>query len=330
MRWGRRVPQTKAEETKRKLQDKNLLHHEYKPIHEDNTVIFPVRQGYDGPAVKREFERFAKTPSFEEQAASILDDDELDDFISSYDIIGDIALIQVPDSLLHRADQLGEALLEAHQHISTVRRRNTARTGKYRLRQTDYVAGEKKTKTTHTEHGVDLTVDIDDVYFSPRLSTERRRIADLVEDGEDVLVMFGGCAPYACVIAAHAKPSSIVSVEWNPAGHALAEDNVDQNNVDDIVRCVNGDVDRVVPRLNRFDRVIMPAPHNAADHTSLLNGALKDTGKAHVYRFQEGNATQTEWLSDISGEITVPHIEHCGDKNPALSRVCYDLYIDKP
>jgi hypothetical protein len=33
------------------------------------------------------------------------------------------------------------------------------------------------------------------------LSTERKRISELVKPGEKVLVMFSGAAPYVCVIA---------------------------------------------------------------------------------------------------------------------------------
>lgn len=327
---GRRVPKEEAERTKRELQANGVLDESRQPIREEGAVIFPVIDDYDGVTVNREFSSFNTTPSFDEQAKSILSEDELEDFIGSYDVIGDIALIQLPEIVMGKAEELGEALLDAHPHLSTVRRRNTPRSGDYRLRNTAFVAGEDKTRTTHTEHGVDLNVDLNDVYFSPRLSTERRRIAEQVDDGEDVLVMFGGCGPYACIIAAHARPSSVTSVEWNPEGHKLAVENIERNHFEDVVSCVQGDVADIVSGLGSFDRVVMPAPHSASEYTYLLDDAVRSGGEVHLYRFQEHNGVSTEWLESVPRKVDILHVEHCGDKNPAVRRVCYDLRLATP
>jgi len=87
------------------------------------------------------------------------------------------------------------------------------------------------------ENNIRLKLDIEKVYFSPRLSLERMRIAELVntsksresknkksEKKEDILVMFSGCAPYCCVIAKNAKTkvNSVIGIEINPEGHKYA------------------------------------------------------------------------------------------------------------
>jgi hypothetical protein len=44
------------------------------------------------------------------------------------------------------------------------------------------MSGEKRTETTHKENGVNIKLDVEKCYFSPRLSQERLRIAKLVKN----------------------------------------------------------------------------------------------------------------------------------------------------
>lgn len=326
MNQGVRVPVESAEAEKQSLQRAGELKDGLRPLHEQDYVVFPVTSSYDGSTVERDFPSYDTTPSFREKARELLSGEEMKSLISSYDIIGRIALIQIRTELEHKEVELAKALLDANPQVDTVRKRSEARTGKYRLRSTTYLAGEETSMTTHTEHGVTLQVDVDTVYFSPRLSRERARIATLVEPEESVLVMFSGCAPYPCVIAQEAAPERVTGVEWNEAGHRLGLRNVEENGFGDIITLCNGDVRRVVPDLGVFDRVIMPAPHSADGYLDLLGEVLRREGSAHVYRFEE--SPSEDWIDVEDREVTVHNIEHCGDRSPSEARVCYDIVMD--
>lgn len=316
-----------AEAVRQRLLRDGVLHEEYKPRRDDDTVVFPVKDDYDGDTIDCDFERFKSTPSFKDAVEDMLTGAERDAFIHSYDVIGDIAIIQVPDVLEGKAGRIAERLLASKPNVNTVRRRSEERSGTFRLRETAHLAGVDKTQTTHVEHGVRISVDVNDVYFSPRLSTERGRIAGLVEDGERVLVMFSGCAPYPCVIAELAAPDLVVGVELNPAAHRHAVQSVDQNGFGDVIDLYQGDVDDVVPDLGVFDRVVMPAPHDALRHVSLLEGSVAD-GRAHIYSFvNTGRLASGDLGSDLPGEGV--RTVRCGDRSPSETRVCFDRRLSE-
>ena len=79
-------------------------------------------------------------------------------------------------------------------------------------------------------------VDVEKCYFSPRLSTERARIADLVEDGEVVLNMFAGVGPYSITIAKR-KKAEVYSNELNEAAYRLHLENNRLNKVEERITC---------------------------------------------------------------------------------------------
>ena len=58
-------------------------------------------------------------------------------------------------------------------------------------------------------------VDLDACFFSPRLATERLRVARAVGRGERVLCLFAGCGAEALIIAATTECERVVAVEAN-------------------------------------------------------------------------------------------------------------------
>jgi tRNA (guanine37-N1)-methyltransferase len=323
MERGVRIPKQRAEAAKNELQDDGVLDTSLQPVTQQDHIVFPVTDDYKGETVEASFESFTTTTTFREAVTPFLTDEEQEVFIHSYDSVGSIAIIQVPDELAEKEDAIGQALLDAQPSIRTVRSRNTERGGQQRLRTTKHLAGEDTTKTVHVEHGVELVVDVDAVYFSPRLSTERARIANMVGAGEDVLVMFSGCAPYPCVIAEKSEAASITGVEINDAGHRLGVENVGRNGFENRVSLHQGDVADVVPGLGVFDRVVMPAPHNATDYVDLGKRVVRDQGVLHVYAFVKNGDHKT--FDELSVENTVV----CGDRSPSEQRVCYDVVLSE-
>ena len=119
---------------------------------------------------------------------------------TSFDIVGQVALIKLPDELLQYKNKIGEALLKTHSNLQTVLRDKGVQ-GEFRVRDIEIIAGIPCTLTLHTEYGIKLLVDLWEVYFSPRLAKERYRIAKLVDHGEVVVDMFAGVGPFSIKIA---------------------------------------------------------------------------------------------------------------------------------
>src|SRR3989338_4355201 len=189
---------------------------------------------------------------------------------NAYDKVGTIAVFSDLDPCLKGKETLiAKTLLALHPHLKTVAKKSASQRGKYRTKKVTILAGDRTKTTLYKESGVRLKVNVETCYFSPRLSTERLRIAQQVKKGERILVMFSGVAPYPLVIATHAQPKEIVGVEMNPKAHALAEENLRLNKAVN-VRLLQGDVNAVVPLLKeKFDRIVMPLPRGAQAYLHL-------------------------------------------------------------
>jgi tRNA (guanine37-N1)-methyltransferase len=108
----------------------------------------------------------------------------------------------------------GDTLLEFLRTRRNIRKFKTDPvSGELRTRSLSIIAGEKRTITTHTEYGLLFDVDVRTTYFSPRLASERKRIANLVKPGETIVDMFTGVAPFSIMIARYAKPNVVYVID---------------------------------------------------------------------------------------------------------------------
>ncbi len=179
-----------------------------------------------------------------------------------FDIFGNIALIKFKAKTSAKdKKRFADKLLKDNKSVTTVLEKTRGFQGRLRKQETKYIAGEKTKEAIYRENGCVFRFNIDKTYFSPRLSNERNEIAQKIKDGDKVLVMFAGVAPYSIVIAKNSKADKIVSVEINREAGKYAKLNVELNNVKNKVNIIQGDVKKVVRRLKeRFDVIVMPRP----------------------------------------------------------------------
>jgi tRNA (guanine37-N1)-methyltransferase len=132
---------------------------------------------------------------------SILTLEENNEFISAFDQIGEIIIVRIPDSLLSKKKIIGETLLKEVKTAKSVFYQVSAVEGDFRTRKLEILAGEDNTETEYKEFGCKFTVDVENAYFSPRLSTERERIANLIQGGEVITNMFAGIGMFSIMAA---------------------------------------------------------------------------------------------------------------------------------
>src|SRR3989344_5046820 len=161
---------------------------------------------------------------------------EKENLVTSFDIIGDIVIIEIPDLLIRKEKIIANAILKMHKNIKVVVKEIGAHSGEFRLQKVKVIAGVKRKETEYKENGTRMRLNVEKTYFSPRFGTERLRIASLVEAGEEVLVMFSGVAPFPLVIAKNSKASLIYGVEINPDAHKYAVENVKLNKMDSKIK----------------------------------------------------------------------------------------------
>ncbi len=218
-----------------------------------------------------------------------LSPEELALVCKSYDVVGDIAVIRIPEPLLHHSDVVAEALLKQQKHVKAVWRQSSPVSGDFRLRELEWVAGEKKTETVYMEHGCLFKVDVRECYFSPRLGFERMRIAKLVGEGEVVVNMFAGVGVYSVIIAKHSEAVKVYSIDINPVAVRYMRENVLLNKVVDRVAPIKGDAEKIIEKelRNTADRVLMPLPEKAFEYLESALDAIKpEGGWVHYYDFE--------------------------------------------
>ena len=207
-------------------------------------------------------------------------------FTPSYDMIGDIAIIDADDP---DTERIADAILLMHRHIKTVLGAMSPVQGEFRVRDFRVVAGEPKTETVHKEYGCQYEIDLARVYFTQRLATERKRIADQIGGGDVVVDMFAGAGPFSILAAKSAK--EVVAIDKNPVATAYLEKNAWLNRISNM-RIICGDAADVAYNhdlTHIADHVIMNLPHSADEFLDEALTILKPGGIIHYYDIREGD-----------------------------------------
>jgi len=232
----------------------------------------------------------AELKSLKDVLKDELDEDEKEDIPTSFDVVGDIAVIKIPDSLIDKKHLIGESLLKVQGNVNTVLRQKSPVSGEFRTRGLEVIAGEEKTETTHKEYGCSFDVDLEEVYFSPRLAHERNRITQKVEDGEVITNMFAGVGCYSILAAVNSNPEKVYSIDKNEKAVEYMKRNIRKNKVGDKVIPVKGDARDVIDEylIGKSDRVLMPLPEFARDFIDYAVKTVKpEGGVIHFYDYGE-------------------------------------------
>ncbi|MFO8016611.1 MAG: class I SAM-dependent methyltransferase family protein [Candidatus Woesearchaeota archaeon] len=257
---------------------------------------------------------------------------EFDLLKGSYDTLGSIAIIEIPPELEKKEKLIGNTLLDLQKNIRTVAKKTGIHSGEFRLRKLKIIAGRRSKETEYKENNVRLLLHAEKVYFSPRLSTERKRIMEKVRPGETVLVMFSGVGPYVFVISRNTGAREVYGVEVNPEAHKYALRNRELNKAQN-VKLYLGDVRKVVPKIRkRFDRIIMPLPRGAENFLDTALAASRRGTTIHFYDFEreeEMPDASFEKIRKAAGrkEYEILGWNRCGNYGPGKYRVCVDFRV---
>jgi tRNA (guanine37-N1)-methyltransferase len=222
-----------------------------------------------------------------DKLSDVLSTEQLNRVCSSFDIVGDIAIIK--HNNVQNTKAVAKVVMTIHKNIKTVFAPATRIEGNYRVRKLRLLAGENKTSTFHKESGCTFRVDVEKCYFSPRLSFEHARIARFVGAGEVVVNMFAGVGCFSILIAKNACQSKIYSIDVNPAAVECMSENIKMNDVFSQVVPLLGDSKEIIQTQLKgvADRVLMPLPEKALEYLPFAVLALKQTGGwIHYYDFQ--------------------------------------------
>ncbi len=226
----------------------------------------------------------------------------------SFTVLGNIAIVNFPDKTFNQKQkkQFAEKILKQQKKIKTVLEKSGKFAGRLRKMQTKHLAGEKNKEVLYKENNCTFRFNIDTTYFSPRLSNERKEIAQQIKKDDEVLVIFAGVAPFSIVIAKNSKAKKVYSNEINREANKYAKQNIELNNLKNRVELLPGDIKRVADKLNtqgctpkdfkkkflqgaKFEVIVMPRPQLKDSFLEQAFRLSKKGTKIFYYDFCKAN-----------------------------------------
>lgn len=261
--------------------------------------------------------------SLKDELKGTIPEDEITELPNRFDIIGDIAVVSIPDELQPYNETIAQAIMGMMQNIRTVLNKVSKIEGNRRVAGLEIIAGTS-TETIHREFGLSYSIDLKNSFFNGRLSYERKRIASLVKAGENVLVPFSGVGPFAIPVAM--AGASVIAVEMNGDACKSFTNNCKLNKVEKNILIINADANSITNLLKaEFDRAIIPTPYGMDHLLESISSLVRTGGYIHFYTFKP--------KEDIPGLINryeevgfeVEFYRRRGNVAPGISRWVFDL-----
>ena len=283
-----KVPLREINNTRIKLMSDGLMSMEYRIKTTDEYGYIPITNDIEGYAIEDiELEPVKRVPhNFAEILEDELTPEEIENLKTSFDTIGDIVILEIPDELQDKKQLIGDAAYKFTKRKAIYMKKSAIK-GTIRVRDLEFLSGVDDSLTIHKEHGVRLKLDVREVYFSPRLATERKRVMESVKDGEKILDMFCGIGPFPIVIARN-KDVDITAVDINESAIKYLDENIKLNKLKGNIESYCGDVREVSKGFKtKFDRIIMNLPGLAYSFLDVAIDLIEDDGIINYYEFSD-------------------------------------------
>jgi tRNA (guanine37-N1)-methyltransferase len=269
-----RAAREDGEAVRETLAERDLVNRDHEITVADGRIFIPITDAACVPEEYTVVTHDAPTRETQVMPADILG------FEPTYERLGDIVLVDEDDE--ERAERVAAAVMDSALPAKTVLNRASKVVGEFRTREWGHLAGDG-TRTVHREYGCEFALDIAEVYFSPRLATERHRVTEKIEAGERVVDMFAGVGPFA--IPAAERGADVVAVDVNPVAIEYLRENAQRNGVEDRIEAIEGDVRAVAADYeNCADRLVMNLPHSA---DAFLDAAVRLAGDDCVIHYYD-------------------------------------------
>ena len=242
----------------------------------------------------------------------------------TYDVIGDVAVISLPDLLLPYREVIGRCIAEERRGIHSVCLRTAPVAGTPRKADYTVIYGREDTETVHREYGCTYSLDVKTIFYNPRLTFERHRVAECVRSGERVLVPFAGVGPF--VVPAAQQGAKVTAIEMNPDVCNYLRENIRMNGVQDAVTVFEGDAMQLMLSCKEpYDRAIVPTPYGLNTALDEVIPLVRRGGIIHFYTFAVPEETDILMAKFRGMGCVVAGMRRCGNVAPGVSRWVFDL-----
>ncbi|HTT44680.1 MAG TPA: methyltransferase domain-containing protein [Thermoplasmata archaeon] len=285
---GLRVPRREGEAVRRDLAESGLLRNDLEIRQEGDYLILPLAGTPSeipaswGTVVDREFTGVARKGPARYRDLLEWPEPEKDLLPRSFDVVGDIVLVRLPRELESRKDSVGEALLRFVPGARLVGLDHGVH-GADRKRTVERIAGAGPWRTRHRENGVDLEVDVENAYFSPRLAREHDRVAEEIRPHDRVYDLCCGVGPFSVTIA-HREPTAVVTaVDANPEAIALLRATLARYPFGGRVTPLVARLEEFLPSAKSVERSVMNLPHEGIKYLPSVARTTAPGGRLYYY-----------------------------------------------
>ncbi len=281
------VPRARAEEVRRALLERAALRTDVAILRGEGTVTFPLRPDVPipsdwGEVVERTFSPHRPRGPGEFRELLPWGPELLADLPRSFDVIGEIVLVRIPPSLETRKEEIGEALLRFVPGARIVGWDRGVH-GPERRRSVERIAGAGGWRTRHRENRLEIEVDVERAYFSPRLAREHALVAGAVAAGERVYDLACGVGPFSLTIAQGARAREIVAVDANEEAIALLRSSAARYPFASRIRAERARIEAFVESAEPFERAVFNLPREGIKYAPLVARAVAPGGRLHYY-----------------------------------------------
>lgn len=279
MKKAIRVPIKDAESIRIRLAESGRLDPERKITvigNEERFLEIPITEDIEGFETyqQEDVSLYNKWRSLKDILKGKVTEKELGLLPSGWQILGNIIVVSIDDSLDYLKTDIADALLIMYPSCSTVVR-DMGISGQFRLPQREVLVGNN-TETVNKENGCLFKLDVTKVMFSKGNLHEKALMSSIGAD-ETIVDMFAGIGYFTIPMAVHSKPAKIIAIEINPESYAYLQENITLNNVEHIVEALNGDCAQLTPE-GVADRVIMGYVNTTHHYLSQGIAAIKKDG----------------------------------------------------
>ncbi|WP_461462449.1 class I SAM-dependent methyltransferase [Methanobrevibacter sp.] len=283
--------------------------------------------------VEKDLELIPRYPhSVREMLEGKLTEEEFTTLRNAFDIIGRVVIVEIPENLLKHKQLIGETTLEFTKRDSVYMKKSAIK-GVTRVREIEFLCGKDNPITIHKEQKIRLKLDVSKVYFSPRLTSERKRIREICNDGENILDMFCGVGPFPIVIGSKNKVD-ITAVDINEIAIKYLKENIKLNKLKANITPICGDINKVADNQlagEKFDRIIMNLPGTSYNFLDTAFDLIKDKGIIHYYEFahscDEGKEKLEKKAALHNMHIKIEDCHKVRSTSPGMWQMAFDCRV---
>ncbi|MFX1241695.1 MAG: class I SAM-dependent methyltransferase family protein [Promethearchaeota archaeon] len=321
---------------KNNFKNTQTINHRFKTLYENDYVLYPLISNQElidrmknVVGIKINYEFISKIGIPNENYKYKTLQEALEDNISnmslelipkSYDIIGDIAIIEFDKfkaqmsniDYLDFKDKIAKAIIDVNTNVKAVYEKKSEVKGKFRLRELALLHGEDKSETIHKENDCTFKLDIKNTYFTPRLVFERRRVASsAIMENELIIDMFAGVGPFSIQIAKN-QNVKIYAFDLNPDAYRYLKENITLNKLKGEIFPYHVDIKNLLEPTNQLgqslmhkvDRLIMNLPESSINFIDAACFLMKESGGIlHFYQFSEKPNPIEKTLMKLENEL---------------------------